>query len=268
MLYESLSFRFELKSDHVELGRRAAGLIGAFARPLADCSPSVVYSIRSAHGRPPYTLHRDDRQMATSEDASTLIRHLLWLVSNDTVELADGYLLVHAGAVVSRDGDGVLILGESGSGKTTLVAALVQDGFGYLSDEAAAIDLDTGLVHPWPRQLGLWPATRALPRFAALGTGDSDGVRHVPIEEIRSGATADPCRVRLVIDHCYMPGLATRIEPLSRAVALMRIGSAAPRLRLEGDRGLAVLARIMRHADSYSLQGGDLDQSVRAVQAL
>jgi hypothetical protein len=265
VLYESLSYRFRLRSDDDELARRASELIGQFARPTRGGSPSVVYSI---HSNGQYRLHRDDQQVAASDDSEALISHLLWLISTDTVELADGYLLIHAGAVVAPDGDGILILGESGSGKTTLVAALVQEGFSYLSDEAAAIELATGLVHPWPRPLGFWPESRSLARFAGLLASGSDGERHVPIEQIRAGAIGRPCTVGHVIDHRYGSGSETRIEPLSRGLALVRMGSAAPRLRSEGHRGLSVLANIMRGARAHSLTSGDLELAVRAVQAL
>jgi hypothetical protein len=265
VLFESLSFRFALRSDDTELARRASELIGEFARPLDGGSPSVAYSIHSGEQ---YTLHRDDQQVAATEDSEALISHLLWLISTDTVELADGYLLIHAGAVVTPGGDGILILGESGSGKTTLVAALVQEGFGFLSDEAAAIELATGLVHPWPRPLGFWPESRSLPRFAGLLTSGNGGERHVPIEHIRAGAIADPCPARHVIDHRYGPGSETRIEPLSRGVALVQMGSAAPRLRREGHRGLAVLANVVRGARAHSLTSGDLELAVRTVREL
>jgi hypothetical protein len=265
VLYQSLSYRFGLRSDDEELARRAAELVGQFAQPLDGGSPSVVYSMQS-NGH--YTLHRDEQQVAASDDPAAMISHLLWLISTDTVELADGYLLIHAGAVVSPGGAGILILGESGSGKTTLVAALVQEGFGYLSDEAAAIELATGLVHPWPRPLGFWPESRSLPRFADLLGSGGDGERHVPIEQIRAGAIGDPCTVGHVIDHRYGTGSETRIEPLSRGVALVQMGSAAPRLRREGNRGLSVLANVTRGARAYSLISGDLELAVRAVRAL
>jgi hypothetical protein len=124
VLYQSLSYRFQVRSNEPELARRASELIGQFARPLDGGSPSVVYSI---HSNGQYTLHRDGQEVSAGEDAAAMISHLLWLISNDTVELADGYLLIHAGAVVTPGGEGILILGESGSGKTTLVAALVQE---------------------------------------------------------------------------------------------------------------------------------------------
>jgi hypothetical protein len=265
VLYQSLSYRFQVRSNEPELARRASELIRQFARPCDGGSPSVVYSINS---NDQYTLHRDDQQVAASDDSEGLVSHLLWLISNDTVELADGFLLIHAGAVVTPDGDGILILGESGSGKTTLVAALVQEGFGYLSDEAAAIELATGLVHPWPRPLGFWPESRSLPRFAGLLASGNGGERHIPIDQIRVGAIGDPCTVAHVIDHRYGSGSETRSEPLSRGLALVQMGSAAPRLRREGNRGLSVLANVMRGARAHSLISGDLESAVRTVQAL
>lgn len=285
-----MSHRFVLASNDVRLARRAADLIGEFARRVHDspteagsCSKRtegdaapVIYSLQSApasDGQPWYTLHRDDQQVAASHDCGAVISQLLWHISGDTVELAQGYLLIHAGAVVTPAGHGVVILGESGSGKTTLVAALVQEGFGYLSDEAAAIELDTGLVHPWPRPLGFKPAARSLPRFARLfppasedPSTASSNESHVAIGHIRPGAISGPCRIRHVIDHSYEPGAPTRMEPVSRAIAVVQMGSAAPRLRSEGDRGLAVLMNVMRGAQAHRLVSGDLEQSMQAVR--
>ena len=281
---ESLSHRFVLASNDLELARRAADLIGEFAHTVRHSPPTagsrggtapLVYALRSESdidGQPWYTLHRGDRQVAASRDPGLVISQLLWQISGDTVELAEGYLLIHAGAVVTPGGDGVVILGESGSGKTTLVAALVQEGFGYLSDEAAAIELATGLAHPWPRPLGFKHGSRSLARFAPLFPNGSEESAasahecHIPIGQIRRGAIAGPCRVRHVIDHCYTPGAPTRLDPLSRPIALVRMGSAAPRLRREGDRGLAVLATVMQGARAHRLVSGDLGQSVRAVR--
>jgi hypothetical protein len=272
VLYQTLSHRFVLRSDDCELQRLAADLIGDFAHPIPAAEPRAptVYALQGARGRPRYTLCSGDRQVASTDDAAALMRHLLWQISTDTAELAEGYLLVHSGAVVSPAGDGVLILGESGSGKTTLVAALVQDGFGYLSDEAAALDLETGLVHPWPRPLGFRRGSRSLHRFAQLFAADGEDTEeaHVAIEQIRPGAIATPCRVRQVIDHRYEPGAPTRLEALSRAGALVRMGSAAPRLRREGTRGLAMLAEVVRGARAHTLLSGDLEQALRAVREL
>ena len=101
-------------------------------------------------------------------------------------------LCMHAGVVSGPDGI-VSVPGRSGLGKTTLVAALVRAGFGYVSDEALAIDRSTGDVTAFPRPLSLnsdvWPmfgahlgeapaaGTERLVAPACLGTVNATGGR-------------------------------------------------------------------------------------------
>jgi hypothetical protein len=61
---------------------------------------------------------------------------------------------VHA-AVLSRPSGLLAIPGRSGLGKTTLAAALLTNGWRYLSDEVLAVDRDAGTVSPFPRPLAL-----------------------------------------------------------------------------------------------------------------
>jgi hypothetical protein len=63
-------------------------------------------------------------------------------------------LCIHAG-VLSHRGGALVIPGTSGHGKTTLVAALVQAGFGYLSDEVLALDRGDATLVPFARPLAI-----------------------------------------------------------------------------------------------------------------
>jgi hypothetical protein len=62
-------------------------------------------------------------------------------------------IFVHAGAVGFRD-RAIVLPGASFSGKTSLVAALVEAGATYYSDEFAVVD-EHGLVHPYPKALSV-----------------------------------------------------------------------------------------------------------------
>jgi hypothetical protein len=62
-------------------------------------------------------------------------------------------IAVHAGAVAVRD-RAIVLPGSSMAGKSTLVAALLELGATYLSDEFALID-EQGLVWPYPRRMTL-----------------------------------------------------------------------------------------------------------------
>jgi hypothetical protein len=98
-------------------------------------------------------------------------------------------LCIHAG-VVSTPAGLIVVPGPSGLGKTTLVAALVRAGFGYVSDEALAIDRSTGRAAAFPRPLSMtadvWPPNAGEPPAAGaeslvapsvLGAVDSTGGR-------------------------------------------------------------------------------------------
>ncbi len=69
------------------------------------------------------------------------------------------HLLVHAG-VVSRRGEGILLVADAEHGKTTLTLELVKRGFTFLSDEVAALGRIDHRVHPSPGVCGFGVARR------------------------------------------------------------------------------------------------------------
>ena len=66
---------------------------------------------------------------------------------------APHHVFVHAG-VVAHQSKAIVLPGMSFSGKSTMVAALVQAGAVYYSDEFAVLD-EQGLVHPYGKPLSL-----------------------------------------------------------------------------------------------------------------
>lgn len=60
------------------------------------------------------------------------------------------FLFVHA-SVVARGRDVLVFMGDSGYGKTTISLAMVSQGFKFLSDEYAVIDLAKGKILPYPK---------------------------------------------------------------------------------------------------------------------
>ena len=69
-----------------------------------------------------------------------------------------GFLVLHASAVMVRRLV-LLFMGGSGWGKSTLAAALCRQGYGLLSDDVTAIDMNThhATVLPGYPQVKLWP---------------------------------------------------------------------------------------------------------------
>ncbi|MFQ5460455.1 MAG: hypothetical protein ACE5EL_06640, partial [Anaerolineae bacterium] len=105
-------------------------------------------------------------------------------------------VVLHSGAA-ERNGQAILLVGPSGWGKTTVTAALVKQGWRYLSDEFAPITPD-GHVHPFPRALRLVPPDGAEFHGRARTPASSTGSR------ARLKTTVDP--EDLVADCIGAPG--------------------------------------------------------------
>ncbi|MBI1295546.1 hypothetical protein GC175_11380 [bacterium] len=79
------------------------------------------------------------------------------IVLRATYAHVESHLLFHGGvlAVPSADQDaaGVALVGPTGHGKTTLTLELGRRGWGFLSDEIAALEVSTGVLWPFPRAL-------------------------------------------------------------------------------------------------------------------
>ncbi|HUT05019.1 MAG TPA: hypothetical protein VM163_14145 [bacterium] len=87
-----------------------------------------------------------------SDSLATLLPLLLGIVTQNVNERQDNLCIIHSASLVT-DGRGVMLIGGSGSGKTTLTLALCQNGFRFLSDEFAAIDMTSRLLRPFPRPM-------------------------------------------------------------------------------------------------------------------
>jgi hypothetical protein len=70
------------------------------------------------------------------------------------------HYVVHAGCV-ARGSQALILSGASGLGKTTITTHLISRGMGFLSDERAPIDRKTGMVTPFPMNLGIRPGPAA-----------------------------------------------------------------------------------------------------------
>jgi hypothetical protein len=107
------------------------------------------------------------------------------------------FRMVHGGAL-EYNGKGLLILGATKGGKSTLTLAGVLAGMGFLSDDHVPIDLETGIMYPFPRMLRLRAGTcQRFPDLAALCTAtevDAIGETRYFLypENLRSDALGHP----------------------------------------------------------------------------
>lgn len=197
---------------------------------------------------------------------------LVWWLNQRSLEAPWHELLVHAG-VVATGGRAVLLPGAPDAGKSTLTAALVRDGFEYLSDEAARIDLRTGTVHPFPRSLTLDSTSLALlglPPTAGVDAGAFPEIRalgaHVPVDALRTGAVGGPAAPALVVFPRLVDGATPSLTPVPPAAALGRLTEEALNLHTLGRAGFALLHRLVAGRPAVELRYSALPNAVGAIR--
>jgi hypothetical protein len=157
-----------------------------------------------------------------------------------------GKLFVHAGVVESR-GSALVMPGSSFSGKTTLVAALVQAGARYYSDDYAVIDED-GLVHPFAKPLSI---------------RDEQQVQKVhPVETLGGSAGVEPVPIGAVVFTEYRPGARWQPARLSHGRGVLAMLEHTLPARERAGEALLVFKRAIRDAPLLEGERGEASELV------
>lgn len=175
----------EVVSDDSELLQRAAGILPPGWQPT------------SARATARFTVRRADPPESLLALEAAIRHHVAQHAVED--------LFIHAG-VVAVGGAGILIPGLTHAGKTTLVAALLEAGATYYSDEYAVVDR-RGAVRPYPRPLSV---------------RDDEG--RTELVTVPAGRTArSAIRPALIVVTAYRHGARWRARPLTRAEGAMAL---------------------------------------------
>jgi hypothetical protein len=191
-------------------------------------------------------------------------------LTRELIEQRDA-LSLHAGGV-TRNGIGVALPAHMESGKSTLTAGLVRAGFSYWSDEAVMFDWETREVIPFPKPISLDPGSWFLfPELepdAPLPPGFKDEQWHIPPSAIRPDAVGAPGPVRYFVFPKYSDDVTTTLTPLPRAEATVEAAKNTFRFNTRSRRSLDTLADLMREAECFRLDIGDLNTAVARVGEL
>jgi hypothetical protein len=273
-----LSYYFSVRWSLEAAGEYIRHVLGDFAVPRDPDEYNYIWTpglppqysiVRRRSGKLRYRLIYGDAVMQTAYTLNDLLAHLVWHISSQVIRQTGDFLLIHAGAVSTSAGEGVLLPAPSGHGKTTLTTALVRAGFLYLSDEAGAIDPISRRLYPYQRPLILKDGhAKVFPDLYRNANGSAPagaGMCHARPEALRPEAKGGPCRIRFVVAHQYRRGAPTQITPLTPAQGAMELLNNALNLPRYGSRALPLVADVVRRARNYHLVSGDLDEAVQAI---
>ena len=268
--FHALGYSFALRSPDpvvVELFEELYAPCAAAGLP--DCWYSIV---PAGVGSPEQDLVVDARWLVRVDRPSRVLRYLTWHVNHQVISRSARYVLLHASAA-EKDGVGVLLPGGPEAGKTTLVAGLVRSGFGYLTDEAAALHPETLEIEPYPKPLSIDPGSWSIladlaPHRGAATEAYFEGQWQVNPATVRPDAVSGRALPALVIFPRYVRGSGTELVRVPRAEALVTMMQHTFHFHDRGRRNLDVLARLLRNSTCYRLTSGDLAEACRQITSL
>jgi HprK-related kinase A len=186
------------------------------------------------------------------------------------------FLLLHA-ATVERDGRALVMTGESGAGKSTLAALLGERGGGWrlMGDEFALLDLDEGLLHPFPRLISLKNQAIALfdhvepERLGPLLRGTPKGtIRHLRPNAAAVAAMAQPARPALILFPRFGRDFERAVRPVGAAEVFVRLTQASTNYVALGERGFDSLTRLVGTCPARAIDYPDTGSALALVEEL
>ena len=228
--FEAFGVHIGVSTNDARVWARLPDLVPPYSQP---CDPGEVeqhFSV-TANENATFTVRYDVRDgvPARSFDAAS------WVATQVDMELAVGLLDTHVhgslalnaadcifieSGVVADNGRAILLPGPALSGKTTLVAALVNAGCAYYSDQYAVLDA-RGRVHPYARP--------------------------VAFSSQNHGHAATPLPVGAVVATSYRPGAEWRPKRLSPGAGVLTLLANAVPAQHRTEEAMQAIRQAVRH---------------------
>jgi hypothetical protein len=273
--FRGLDFCFRVATDDAAFAAVVDAVLAPLRWPTEPGPPAALpepvaeYTVSVADDR--YALALDGFIVATDLEPGAAVANLLWHVNQMVSTSSTRLLQLHASGVTAA-GITVAFPASMNSGKSTLVTALVTNGLAYVTDETLAIDLSSGLVHPYPKSIALDHGSwRLFPAFEEIGAGRDVRFAHHKwhLDPHRIGATvALPMPLGLVVFPRYTPGAKAAPERIDAARAAVELAQNAFNLVTVGQPGVDTIVATAQRVPCYVMPFDDLPEARARVADL
>lgn len=239
-------------------------IFGAHQCPATTGPARLNYRFRWRQRRRDFVLETGTQASATPRVGEALY----WLEKHLTIAIQKhrpDRLFLHA-AVVTRQERTLLLSGPSGAGKSSLTWGLLHAGYGYLSDELAAIDPATGRVWPYLRAINLKQPLPP-PHAPPAGCLETEHALHIPARLFPSGCERQPRPVTDILIIEYVGDRRSpRIVPLRHAEAVSRLYPNLLNGLAHAQAGLPALSQVVQRTRCHHFETGDLRTSCQLLE--
>lgn len=250
-------------ADPYSYGLLLKGYSAFLAGP--DLKPDLDYTILPQQDSG-YDLLLDEQPAEAADDEYELLYSFEKHMTIEVQKRRQDLLFMHA-AALELDGRVLILVAPSGSGKSTTTWALINNGFHYLSDELAPIDLVTMQVHAYPHALCLKsvpPEPFGLPEE----TLHTSYTLHVPVEYFPGELRKAPAPLAAIFFLRYDPQAGDpAARPISKGEAGARIYSNALNLLAHSRYGLDAAVKVAHHSRCFELVTCDLQKTCALIKS-
>lgn len=261
--FEALGYRPTMTCDDEDLSARLAALLShlAGAHRTARRTDDITVA------RQPDGTYRIGSTTSGDVDvpgAAAAVDHLQWHLNSQVVDVVHTHSTGLHAAAAATGGATVLLPAVSGAGKSTLVAALVRDGWSYLTDEAVEVDDDL-TAHGYPKAITIDPG--AQPLFPELRPQwDDTASWYVSPDDFASGWSATPLPISHVVFPQYSPDRPVDVRRLGPAATVVALAQCTFYFNSDGERHLPLLARLARTVPAFEIEYPDLESALTLVR--
>ena len=185
------------------------------------------------------------------------------------------HLLLHA-ATVERDRRALILTGLSGSGKSTLAALLGERGWRLMGDEFALLDLQSGLLQPFPRAVSL--KNESVPEVEQMvGTGrmgpllvgtPKGSIRHLRPQADAVARMLEPATPAAILFPRFGRDRPAAIRPVGPAEVFVRLTQASTNYVALGEPAFSALTRLVAGVPALAIDFPDTDAALAQVAEL
>ncbi|HEX3002988.1 MAG TPA: hypothetical protein VHO27_02165 [Angustibacter sp.] len=175
-------------------------------------------------------------------------------------------LAFHA-AVLVRGGCVVAVPGASGNGKTTLAAALLREGWTYVTDEALSLRWRSRALVPYPRPLALSPWAAETLGVGGVDVGGELLVRASAWSTVVPACDDLPGWPHHVVSLDRAPGAAADLLAVHRTEALAALLRRGFTHHHDAGRALTTVHQLVSEAQCWRLRLSDPREAARFMTA-